>query len=71
MKAFQVKYDLPFTLLSDRDKSVSKLYGADGVLFAKRRTYLINGDGIIFKIYPKVDVRGHAQEIIRDFKSLH
>ena len=42
---FRAKYDLPFALLSDEDKSVIKMYGVNGPLgFGVRRaTYLIDG----------------------------
>jgi thioredoxin-dependent peroxiredoxin len=42
---FRSKYDLPFALLSDRDKEVIKMYGVNGPLgFGVRRaTYLIDG----------------------------
>lgn len=45
---FQRKYDLPFTLLADTSKQVSRLYEAHGFLgMTKRITYLIGADGII------------------------
>jgi peroxiredoxin Q/BCP len=42
---FRAKYDLPFTLLSDEDKEVIKMYGVNGPLgFGVRRaTFLIDG----------------------------
>jgi peroxiredoxin Q/BCP len=42
---FRSKYDLPFSLLSDEDKEVVKMYGVNGPLgFGVRRaTYLIDG----------------------------
>jgi peroxiredoxin Q/BCP len=42
---FRSKYDLPFSLLSDADKEVVKMYGVNGPLgFGVRRaTYLIDG----------------------------
>lgn len=46
---FRDKYRLPFTLLSDADKAVIRMYGVDGPLgFGVRRgTYLIGRDGRI------------------------
>ena len=69
-KKFAEKYDLPFTLLSDQDKTVAKAYDSDGLLMAKRNTFLIGSDGKIFKIYKKVDVTTHTQNILRDFSEL-
>jgi len=42
---FRAKYNLPFTLLSDIDKSVIKMYGVDGPLGigVRRATFLIDG----------------------------
>src|SRR3981189_1765287 len=46
-KKFVEKYPLPFLLLSDADKKIAKLYGADGMLFAKRMTFVIDKTGKI------------------------
>jgi peroxiredoxin Q/BCP len=69
-KMFAEKYDLPFTLLSDIDKTVAKAYNSDGLLVAKRNTYLIDINGKIFKIYKNVDVTTHTQNILQDFSEL-
>jgi len=61
---FKAKYSLPFTLLTDVDKSVSKKYGAEGVLTSKRVTYVIGKDGKIIAVFPKVNVSAHAQEVL-------
>jgi thioredoxin-dependent peroxiredoxin len=68
-KKFIEKYHLPFTLLSDENKEVAKLYKADGV-FLKRISYLIAPGGQILKFYPKVDPSSHAEEILADFDKL-
>lgn len=58
-------YGLPFILLSDKDKEVSRKYGADGAIVAKRMTYVIDGDGKVIAVYPKVDVNSHSEEILK------
>lgn len=63
---FKAKYELPFMLLSDPSKQVIKSYGALGGIFTKRISYLINPQGIIEKVYPKVDPASHAMEILQD-----
>ena len=63
---FADKYNLPFTLLSDPNKKTVSKYGTDGLIFAKRTSFLINPEGIIEKIYPKVNPAGHTDEIIKD-----
>jgi len=65
---FKSKFSLPFTLLSDIDGSVSKLYNADGWFFPKRKTYLIDSSGVIVQVYEKVDISNHTKDII-DFLS--
>lgn len=67
---FREKYELPFILLSDMDKSVISTYGADGILFNKRITYVIDPEGNIVKIYPNVDPASHAIQLINDIKNL-
>lgn len=64
-RKFREKYNLPFTLLSDLDQKVIKEYGAFSFPFNKRISYLIN-DGVIVKVYPKVDPANHALEILKD-----
>lgn len=65
-KRFSEKYNLPFTILSDSDKKTIKDYGADGLVFAKRTSYLVNPEGVIEKIYAKVNPTTHAEEILND-----
>ena len=66
-QSFIKKYNIPFNLLSDSDKSISKLYGTAGTFFPMRKTFLIDENGRIKKIYSKVSVVGHGDEILRDF----
>ncbi len=69
-KKFAEKYDLPFTLLSDLDKSVAAAYDAKGLFVPARKTFLIDEKGILRKIYKNVTVTGHGAEILADFKAL-
>ncbi len=69
---FAQKYDLPFLLLSDPDHAVIEAYGAwqEKKLYGKvsmgvvRSTYLINEEGIIEKVMPKVKPDTNAAEIL-------
>ncbi len=69
---FAEKYDLPFVLLSDPDHAVIEAYGAwqEKKNYGKvsmgvvRSTYLINEDGIIEKVMPKVKPDTNAAEIL-------
>jgi thioredoxin-dependent peroxiredoxin len=62
-KQFIDKYKLPFALLSDHDHAIAKLYGADGLLYAKRMTYVVDKSGKIAWMNPKVDPSTHSQEL--------
>lgn len=69
-KKFALKYQLPFTLLSDPKKEAIKTYGANGPIGTKRISYLIGPDGMIEKVYPKVDPAHHGEEILKDIYAL-
>ncbi len=63
---FAQKYALPFALLADSDQTMIAAYGADGVMYPKRVSFLINPEGVIAKIYDKVDCDAHAKEVLQD-----
>ncbi len=69
-KKFAEKYDLPFLLLADQDKSLSEAYGTGGFPFEKRTSFLIDATGVIVKIYEHVNPNMHAKEIISDITAL-
>ena len=69
-KKFAEKYFLPFMLLADTEKDIIKKYEAAVGIFIKRITYLINPEGIIVKVYSKVDPSTHAKEILKDLELL-
>jgi peroxiredoxin Q/BCP len=63
-KKFTEKYGLPFQLLADVDKTITKAYDVDGGGYAKRVTYVIDGTGKISQVYDKVKTDTHAQDIL-------
>ena len=75
---FADKYGLSFPLLADTDTKVSKLYGVwkeknyAGKIYmgVNRETFLIDKDGIVRKIWPKVKAAEHAQEVLETIESL-
>ena len=71
-RKFAEKNGLPFRLLSDRDHELAKSVGASRALmpFAKRVSYLVDGDGIVLKAYPEVDPKTHAAEVIEDYRGI-
>ena len=74
-QAFAAKYNLPFTLLSDTDHSVSEAYGVYGeqtwgdkkYMGLARKTFLIDEEGRIKKIFDKVNVEQHSDEVFSAF----
>ena len=75
-KKFEEKYGLPFTLLSDTEKTVilaydvwkeKKLYGkvSMGVV---RTTYLIDEDGIIIKAFEKVNAGENPAQMLNELQ---
>jgi len=67
-KAFARKYDFNFPLLSDPERRIGLDYHAASdpdQATADRITYVIGPDGIITHVYPKVDTKTHAAEILR------
>lgn len=76
-KSFSDKYQLPFTLLSDTDKDIVTNYGVWGekTMYGKkyfginRVTYLIDEQGLISEVFPKVKPETHAEEILKLIES--
>ncbi len=67
-RKFSSKYSLPFSLLSDSNRSMITAYGADGLSFPKRTSFLVNEDGCIGKIYQGFDCALHAEDVARDVR---
>jgi peroxiredoxin Q/BCP len=75
---FRAKYRLNFPLLADPDKALAKKFGAWGekLMYGKkvtgliRSTFLIDGEGVIRKVFPKVRVDGHAEKVLEALKAL-
>lgn len=63
---FTEKYNLPFPLIADTDRSITKNYGAynDKWNMAKRVTFIIDEQGKIQKVFDTVSPQNHPQEII-------
>jgi peroxiredoxin Q/BCP len=70
--SFKEKQNLPFTLLCDVDKSAAQAYGVwkeknmygKKVMGVERTTFVIDENGRIAKIFPKVKPVGHAGEVL-------
>lgn len=72
---FADKYNLPFPLIADTEKDILLKYDALGekTVFGKittgiiRKTYVINEEGEIEKIFSKVDTGTHTEQIINSY----
>ena len=69
---FSREYNLPFDILSDATKEVAKAYGVLGFggFIARRVTFIINKEGRITHIFPKVDVKQHSQEVLKAIEEI-
>lgn len=71
-RKFADKYELPFTLVVDEDKKIVEAYGVWGLkkfmgkeyMGTNRVTYLIDEQGVIEKVWPKVKPEQHAAEVL-------
>ena len=73
---FISKYALPFDLLADTEKEIVNAYGVYGektnygkkYMGINRTTFLIDESGVIKKIFDKVNVSEHADEVLEAFE---
>jgi peroxiredoxin Q/BCP len=74
--AFAEEQGFPFALLSDVDREVGALYETkrapeeSSPEFAKRRTYLIDPEGVIRRSYRVSDIPVHPEEVLEDIRRL-
>lgn len=69
---FAAKHDLSFPLLSDEDGRMLKAYGVwqkksflgKSFMGIVRTTFIIDGEGIVRKVFPKVKVKGHVDAVL-------
>ncbi|MDP2763204.1 MAG: thioredoxin-dependent thiol peroxidase [Brevundimonas sp.] len=75
---FKAKHDLKVVLASDEPEDVTlawgvwvekKLYGRE-YMGIERTTFLIDGDGVVRRVWRKVSVKGHAAEVLTAAQSL-
>ena len=75
---FKAKHKLTIALGSDESKAMLQAYGAWGeksmygrkFMGVIRKTFLIGADGHIVRIWPKVRVAGHAEEVLEAVRAL-
>jgi peroxiredoxin Q/BCP len=75
---FRAKYKLNFPLLADTDRAVARKYGAWGeklmygrkVVGMIRSTFVIDGEGVVRKVFHRVRVEGHAEQVLAALSDL-
>jgi len=75
---FKAKHELPFSLVSDEDGDVCERYGVwveknmygRKFMGIERATFLIDAKGVVRKIWRKVKVKGHAEDVLEAVKAL-
>lgn len=75
---FRKKYDLPFPLLSDAEGTACEAFGTwvEKSLYGRkymgieRATFLIDGKGVVRRIWRKVKVPGHIDDVVAAVKAL-
>ncbi|HUE77886.1 MAG TPA: thioredoxin-dependent thiol peroxidase [Longimicrobiales bacterium] len=71
-RKFADKYDLPFTLLADPQHAVAERYGVwkEKSMYGRkywgveRTTFVIEADGKIERVFPRVKPKEHAREVL-------
>ena len=77
-KKFETKFSLPFTLIADPEHKIIDKYGVWGEknLYGRkymglhRTTFLIDGNGIIRKIFLRPKNKAHAEELVKAWKEI-
>lgn len=75
---FKVKHDLKVTLGSDQDGVVTEAWGVwvEKQLYGRqymgieRATFLIDGEGVVRRVWRKVSVKGHAEAVLEAVRAL-
>jgi peroxiredoxin Q/BCP len=75
---FATKYNLRFPLLADTETKVCQLYGVwkeksmygRTYMGVERTTVLIDGEGLVRKVFPKVRVPGHSDAVLEALKAI-
>ena len=74
-RKFSEEYKLPFPILADSEKRVTREYGVlkkylGTMELANRETFVIDPQGKVAKHYTVADPKGHSQVVLKDLKQL-
>jgi peroxiredoxin Q/BCP len=75
---FKEKYGLPFTLIADEDGKITEAYGTwvEKSMYGRtymgidRATFLIDKKGVVQRVWRKVKVKGHVEEVLAAVKEI-
>lgn len=75
---FRAKHELSFPLLADEEHVATEAYGVYGMkkfmgrefMGIHRRTFLIDPDGRVARVWPKVRVKDHVEEVVAALREL-
>lgn len=69
---FIEKFDLKFPMVPNPEKDIIEAYGSMKVLgvTAQRSTFLIDPQGRVAHVWPKVAVQGHAKDVVATLRNL-
>jgi len=77
-RKFAAKFNLPFQLLADSGAQIATYYGVwkeknnygRTYMGVERTTFILDGAGVIRKIFPRVKVDGHVPQVLEALKTL-
>ena len=74
-KAFAKEHSLPFQVLADAGKAVTKSYGVLTSMlgvweYSRRDTFIIDPQGRVARHFEKVDAEGHAEKVLAEIRRL-
>lgn len=72
-RRFASKYRLPFKLLADKQKKVSRLFKVESKLFnllPGRETYVVSKEGVILMVFNSINASRHMEKALKALKKL-
>lgn len=77
-RKFAAKHGLNFPLLADPDTTVAQQYGVwvkksmygREYMGIERTTFILDENGVVRKVFPKVKVKGHAEEVLKALEEI-
>lgn len=70
-RKFASRYNLPFTLLADRQNKVRRLFKVEGKMFnllPGRETYVVNKAGVITMVFNSINAKPHIKKALHALK---